>query len=519
MPEQKVTDMTELAISEHTGDERFYNGETADGGLDDWFTIRAYAAKAPSVSLGTTSTTSPVESQENGHFEHTVAQNLDGPSDGEILLPLNSTFSVRQAQDLGTDVFSGNSWEGSVYDNTMRKKGSVAYLKRIGSSSSIVYGDFRNDITTLPGGTTTYTVTTNDLFSTIRPTAVSGCTLTIAAQSAQIWNDGDWFEVNDFAVGQITVQGDTGVSLNAVSAGLVKIKQTGCARFQRVGSDSWIVKSGHDVAQYTTVSSLPSASLMGIGATYHVTDGAAGAGGFGDSSSYNHAPSVVGDATTSTAVKKFGLSSGLFNGTSSYVYYPDHADFTFGAGQFTVEAWVYFNSTGDTSFVSKWFGTSASISEFNLHFTSGVLTFDFVSSGPTTHTVSSAWSPSTSTWYHIAVDRDASSDVRLYIDGTMVNKANLSATVQNTSQDVHLGALNGFGYSKFLDGYLDEVRISNTARWGNDGGFTPAAAAYSSDANTRLLVHMDAQAFWDVVQGGGAYTIRVTSDGTNWRVG
>jgi hypothetical protein len=37
--------------------------------------------------------------------------------------------------------------------------------------------------------------------------------------------------------------------------------------------------------------------------------------------------------------------------------------------------------------------------------------------------------------------------------------------------------------------YLDEMRISNTARWTSN--FTPATSAYTTDANTKLLVHGD----------------------------
>jgi hypothetical protein len=43
--------------------------------------------------------------------------------------------------------------------------------------------------------------------------------------------------------------------------------------------------------------------------------------------------------------------------------------------------------------------------------------------------------------------------------------------------------INGF------NGHMDEIRISNNARWTSD--FTPDTSAYSSDANTMLLLHCD----------------------------
>ena len=44
---------------------------------------------------------------------------------------------------------------------------------------------------------------------------------------------------------------------------------------------------------------------------------------------------------------------------------------------------------------------------------------------------------------------------------------------------------------KFLDGYLDQVRVSNTARYSGTGSFTPSTSAYASDANTKFLLQSD----------------------------
>jgi hypothetical protein len=40
-----------------------------------------------------------------------------------------------------------------------------------------------------------------------------------------------------------------------------------------------------------------------------------------------------------------------------------------------------------------------------------------------------------------------------------------------------------------FNGYLDEVRISNIARY--TAAFTPSTTPFQSDANTVLLLHMD----------------------------
>ena len=46
--------------------------------------------------------------------------------------------------------------------------------------------------------------------------------------------------------------------------------------------------------------------------------------------------------------------------------------------------------------------------------------------------------------------------------------------------------------SNSLNGYLDEIRVSNTARYTST--FTPSTTAFESDANTKLLIHGEALA-------------------------
>ena len=49
----------------------------------------------------------------------------------------------------------------------------------------------------------------------------------------------------------------------------------------------------------------------------------------------------MGDARISTGQNKFGGTSGLFDGIGDYITTPSSALFGFGAGDFTVDAWVY----------------------------------------------------------------------------------------------------------------------------------------------------------------------------------
>ena len=47
----------------------------------------------------------------------------------------------------------------------------------------------------------------------------------------------------------------------------------------------------------------------------------------------------------------------------------------------------------------------------------------------------------------------------------------------------------GSGWTSNPSGYIDELRVSNTARY--TSSFTPTGSAFSTDANTKLLLHFD----------------------------
>jgi hypothetical protein len=52
-----------------------------------------------------------------------------------------------------------------------------------------------------------------------------------------------------------------------------------------------------------------------------------------------HTFTASGQAQTDTAEKKFGVSSGLFDGTD-YISSANSADWDFGTGDFTIEGWI-----------------------------------------------------------------------------------------------------------------------------------------------------------------------------------
>jgi hypothetical protein len=84
----------------------------------------------------------------------------------------------------------------------------------------------------------------------------------------------------------------------------------------------------------------------------------------------------------------------------------------------------------------------------------------------------------------------SSGTIRFFKDGTQVTTTSNSTNTQNLTavSDFGIGYNVGADTQK-LRGYLDELRVSNSARY--IANFTAPAAAFTNDGNTLLLVHFD----------------------------
>jgi hypothetical protein len=68
---------------------------------------------------------------------------------------------------------------------------------------------------------------------------------------------------------------------------------------------------------------------------------------------------------------------------------------------------------------------------------------------------------SAQTWHHIAVTRDGSNNVRLYVDG--LKKAQSTSTVNfDSTIDLYLSA-RATSSTNYFNGYMQDVRLSNKA--------------------------------------------------------
>lgn len=216
-------------------------------------------------------------------------------------------------------------------------------------------------------------------------------------------------------------------------------------------------------------------------------DGADASTSFPDAAR-SHAMTARGNAQVDTAQSKFGGSAILLDGTGDWVDTPDHADWDFGAGDFTIDTFARFNSVpggAAACFLSQWVITGNQQAwrlEYN-PFTAG-FHFEYSTTGADNPQFSKTWAPSTSTWYHIAVVRFGNS-FYCFVDGTQLGSTDtLSATIFNSNAVLQIGARDG---GDNFNGWLDEVRISKgIARW--TANFTPPTEAYSRLNRIRIPV-------------------------------
>ena len=197
---------------------------------------------------------------------------------------------------------------------------------------------------------------------------------------------------------------------------------------------------------------------------------------------------AAGNAQIDTAQYKFGGASGLFDGTGDYVTTPDHADFNFGTGDFTIDFWVSINNaTNQQSFVGQWVDNNnywAVYKETNAG--GNKLSITFIVGGVVkgNYTLTSSWAVSTGTWYHLVFERYGTG-AKIFIDGVAQTLTEGTAFGSNDVGDLasvlYVGSFNTTTYP--LNGWIDELRISKgIARHTAD--FTPPTTAYAADIIT-----------------------------------
>ena len=172
-------------------------------------------------------------------------------------------------------------------------------------------------------------------------------------------------------------------------------------------------------------------------------------------------------AQVSAEQSKFGGKSMYFNGSTRLVMSDAKAKiFDFGTGDFTVEAWIYPEEITTDNFI---FSGSASGAFFFGR--KGSNTIGIGRANILWDTEAPVATPA-NTWSHVAAVR-SKGQVSLYVNG---NQTGPLANTNAYSMAGFIACIGSQGTNLYYKGYMDEIRVSNVARWTES--FVPPTQPY-----------------------------------------
>lgn len=185
--------------------------------------------------------------------------------------------------------------------------------------------------------------------------------------------------------------------------------------------------------------------------------------------------------------------SGYFNGTTDYLTITDSEQFNLASNNYTIECWVYFNSSVD----QYYFGQIQS-SAANRSFCHAVISSKYyfeVRSGSTAYSIQSVNNITLNEWTHLAAVRNGNT-ITLYRNGLSIGSISVTGvTVNNSTLPVGVGGAGGYNAAP-LNGYISNARLVNgTAVYTSN--FTPPTSPLTAVANTSLLCNFTNAGIFD----------------------
>jgi hypothetical protein len=170
---------------------------------------------------------------------------------------------------------------------------------------------------------------------------------------------------------------------------------------------------------------------------------------------------TAGDAKINTSVKKYGTGSLAFDGTGDYLLMSSNPTNLLSTGDFTIECWV--NVTTQASYPAIFSNGNWAANKWALHTNhptqSNKFSFWVYNMNNGAAMLVSSTTVSTGTWYHVAVVRDGSS-LKMYVNGTLESSATSSTSLDGNVLTNFYLSYDGTNSGAFLNGYLDDVRIT-----------------------------------------------------------
>jgi hypothetical protein len=193
-----------------------------------------------------------------------------------------------------------------------------------------------------------------------------------------------------------------------------------------------------------------------------------------------HTITNTNSISNNTTTYKYGTAAAaLVSASSKYLSSANSSDWNFSGGDFSVELWVNFSSTGSMAFAGQ--NISGSYSWIFALYNGNTLRFAYSTNGSSTTLVDASFTPTTGVWYHLAAVRSGSS-INTFVNGTLSGSASISGSLYSSTDVLAIGRNSDAGGTWYLNGYLDDLRITKgVARY--TGNFVPPQAAFSSNSS------------------------------------
>jgi hypothetical protein len=213
----------------------------------------------------------------------------------------------------------------------------------------------------------------------------------------------------------------------------------------------------------------------------------------------------AGSPAIDSDITKFGLSSLKLGGAvdtgvtttgagGDFIKQAASDKWNFGTGDFTVESWIYKTENQDQPIVGT---TSVAIAPGNgncWRMKSGTINvthanLKFGHGGTDDITSHADHNFTLHEWHHVAAVREGGT-LSLYIDGRQAQTPVSNTTDYNQRNELWVGAVYDLLTTSMYTGYIDDVRISNVARYSGTT-FSLPTEPHIADANTLTLIRME----------------------------
>ena len=200
-----------------------------------------------------------------------------------------------------------------------------------------------------------------------------------------------------------------------------------------------------------------------------------------DSSSNNHSITVNGDAHAGTfSPYRSGGYSTYFDGNGDYLQNNDGTGAgEVGSGAFCIEAWVYKLSNSSFDSICS-LGTGENSYQFEAGEAADYVRWETNQGAVLTSTTTL----NLNQWYHVAVSRDSSNNIRLYVDGT---KEDQTTNTEDYSDAGPFEIARNRGSTDEFEGYIRDLRIVVGDPVYTNDTITVPTAPLTAITNTNLL--------------------------------